>query len=123
MLRPTALDGDYYRLLTPGEYEITASANGYLDEKKRVVVGEPSVEKGATRVDFWLPVAPLMSSQRLFPKPWVRKPQNPKPRKTESIAAFECIFTRNLFQIFNDLEITGEWPRYERRRKKRSPLH
>ncbi|CAG0893664.1 unnamed protein product [Darwinula stevensoni] len=91
----TGLDGDYYRLLTPGEYEITVSANGYMDEREKVIVGHPSVEKGAIRVDFWLPVAPLMPSQRRFPKPW----------------------------IFNALEeITGEWPRFERRRKKRSPL-
>ena len=33
-------DGDYWRLLTPGEYEVTVSAPGYLSETKLVEVSD-----------------------------------------------------------------------------------
>ncbi len=34
----TAADGDYWRLLLPGEYEVSVCAEGYLPAKKRAVV-------------------------------------------------------------------------------------
>ncbi|KAF0298301.1 Carboxypeptidase E [Amphibalanus amphitrite] len=41
----TFRDGDYYRLLTPGEYEVTVSAPGYVSQKQRVnVVNAPQSE-------------------------------------------------------------------------------
>ncbi|CAJ1080254.1 inactive carboxypeptidase-like protein X2 [Xyrichtys novacula] len=45
----TAADGDYWRLLNPGEYRVTARAEGYSLSTKKCEVG---YEMGATRCDF-----------------------------------------------------------------------
>ncbi|KAM4624172.1 LOW QUALITY PROTEIN: inactive carboxypeptidase-like protein X2 [Polymixia lowei] len=45
----TAADGDYWRLLNPGEYKVTARADGYSSSSKMCEVG---YEIGATRCDF-----------------------------------------------------------------------
>lgn len=37
-----AQGGDYWRLLTPGEYEITVSMRNYLPLTKRVLVTNPT---------------------------------------------------------------------------------
>ncbi|XP_077481310.1 carboxypeptidase X (M14 family), member 2 [Stigmatopora argus] len=47
----TATDGDYWRLLNPGEYRVTARAPGYSMVSKKCDVG---YEMGATRCDFTL---------------------------------------------------------------------
>ncbi|XP_051925348.1 inactive carboxypeptidase-like protein X2 [Hippocampus zosterae] len=47
----TAADGDYWRLLNPGEYRVTARAEGYGMVSKKCEVG---YEMGATRCDFTL---------------------------------------------------------------------
>jgi len=49
--------GDYWRLLTPGDYVVTAVHPGYLPATQKVTVPNPHHEE-AKRVDFWLePVA------------------------------------------------------------------
>ena len=48
--------GDYYRLLTPGTYSITAHAFGYLDQTQSVTI----VENGYTQVDFELSLDPWL---------------------------------------------------------------
>lgn len=45
----TAADGDYWRLLNPGEYRVTARAEGYSLSSKKCEVG---YDMGATRCDF-----------------------------------------------------------------------
>uniref|UniRef100_A0A3Q3WKD7 Peptidase M14 domain-containing protein n=1 Tax=Mola mola TaxID=94237 RepID=A0A3Q3WKD7_MOLML len=45
----TATDGDYWRLLNPGEYRVTAKAEGYSPISKKCEVG---YEMRATRCDF-----------------------------------------------------------------------
>ncbi|XP_037609804.1 inactive carboxypeptidase-like protein X2 [Sebastes umbrosus] len=45
----TAADGDYWRLLNPGEYRVTARAEGYSLTSKKCEVG---YEMGATSCDF-----------------------------------------------------------------------
>uniref|UniRef100_A0A3Q1I9L8 Uncharacterized protein n=1 Tax=Anabas testudineus TaxID=64144 RepID=A0A3Q1I9L8_ANATE len=45
----TAADGDYWRLLNPGEYRVTARAEGYSLISRKCEVG---YEMGATRCDF-----------------------------------------------------------------------
>jgi hypothetical protein len=48
--------GDYYRLLTPGEYLVSASYPGFLTQTRRVkVLNRPHHE--ASRLDFWLEAA------------------------------------------------------------------
>lgn len=46
---PSAADGDYWRLLNPGEYRVTARAEGYGFTSKKCAVG---YDMGATRCDF-----------------------------------------------------------------------
>ncbi|KAK1166600.1 inactive carboxypeptidase-like protein X2 [Acipenser oxyrinchus oxyrinchus] len=45
----TAADGDYWRLLNPGEYKVTARAEGYSSSTKVCEVG---YDMGATQCDF-----------------------------------------------------------------------
>uniref|UniRef100_A0A8C6UQ31 Inactive carboxypeptidase-like protein X2 n=1 Tax=Neogobius melanostomus TaxID=47308 RepID=A0A8C6UQ31_9GOBI len=47
----TATDGDYWRLLNPGEYRVWARAEGYTSSSKRCEVG---YDMGATKCDFAL---------------------------------------------------------------------
>ncbi|XP_060884337.1 inactive carboxypeptidase-like protein X2 [Labrus mixtus] len=47
----TAADGDYWRLLNPGEYRVTARAEGYSVTTKKCEVG---YEMGATKCDFFI---------------------------------------------------------------------
>lgn len=46
-----ASDGDYWRLLNPGEYVVTAKAEGFITSTKNCMVG---YDMGATRCDFTL---------------------------------------------------------------------
>lgn len=46
--------GDYWRLLTPGEYELTVSADGYEPVVQQVVVTH-TPETEAQHLDFYLP--------------------------------------------------------------------
>ncbi|BES95018.1 Zn_pept [Nesidiocoris tenuis] len=46
-------DGDYYRLLTPGDYEVTAYKDGYLPKTQPIQVFNPAHTE-ARRVDFEL---------------------------------------------------------------------
>lgn len=47
----TASDGDYWRLLNPGEYVVTAKAEGFTASTKTCMVG---YDMGATQCDFTL---------------------------------------------------------------------
>ncbi len=47
-------DGDYWRLLTPGEYELTVGAVGYEPQRKLVEVGEAGGHRQAPVLDFEL---------------------------------------------------------------------
>lgn len=49
----TSKDGEYWRLLTPGVYEVTVQHPGYLTETKRVTVTNPAFQ-GATLLHFQL---------------------------------------------------------------------
>ncbi|XP_043912515.1 carboxypeptidase E-like [Protopterus annectens] len=56
----TASDGDYWRLLIPGEYHITASSPGYESGTKKVKV----VRSPAQKVDFQLKAVPSAEKQK-----------------------------------------------------------
>jgi len=45
--------GDYFRLLTPGQYLVTASHTGFKPQTRRVKVTNPKMSE-AVRLDFWL---------------------------------------------------------------------
>lgn len=55
--------GDYYRLLTPGTYKVTAYKEGYLPHSKLVTVTNPPYTE-AQRVDF--PLKPLTVNRFFF---------------------------------------------------------
>lgn len=46
-------DGDYYRLLTPGKYKVTAYRDGYLPDVRHVTIRDEPYHP-AQRVDFAL---------------------------------------------------------------------
>uniref|UniRef100_A0A4W5RW16 Carboxypeptidase N subunit 1 n=1 Tax=Hucho hucho TaxID=62062 RepID=A0A4W5RW16_9TELE len=50
----TGVDGDYFRLLLPGTYTVTASTSGYLPSTRTVTVGPAE----AIQLHFYLKVAP-----------------------------------------------------------------
>lgn len=53
-------DGDYYRLLTPGDYIVTADQEGYQPQTQRVTVTE-KFHQPAHRLDFKLTPLPPVS--------------------------------------------------------------
>ncbi|XP_046667545.1 carboxypeptidase E-like isoform X3 [Homalodisca vitripennis] len=61
-------DGDYYRLLTPGEYEITAQQDGYQPQTQRIVVVE-NLHQPAQRLDFKLAPLPPFQETMLLSSP------------------------------------------------------
>lgn len=59
----SVFDGDYYRLLTPGEYLITAYHDGCKPQTRRVKVSN-TPKSEAMRLDFWLePTTEHLSNQ------------------------------------------------------------
>ncbi len=74
-------DGDYYRLLLPGKYEVTALADGYMPLTKRVIVSAGL----ATELDF-----KLFDRNALFekttpaPSPIAQNVENPIGKETIS---------------------------------------
>lgn len=56
----TVFEGDYYRLLTPGKYEVTALLDRYQPQSHIVTVVNP-VHTAAQRVDFHLIPLPVVS--------------------------------------------------------------
>ncbi|XP_075429795.1 putative carboxypeptidase X1 isoform X1 [Ascaphus truei] len=61
----TAFDGDYWRLLNPGEYEVTAKAEGYHPSIKSCHV---SYEDHATICDFYISKTPKQRLRELLAK-------------------------------------------------------
>lgn len=56
LVRPVAEDGDYWRLLNPGEYKVVVWAVGYFPSMRRCNVG---MEPRPTICDFTLTKTPL----------------------------------------------------------------
>ncbi|XP_048362113.1 inactive carboxypeptidase-like protein X2 isoform X2 [Sphaerodactylus townsendi] len=61
----TGTDGDYWRLLNPGEYMVTAKAEGYTASTKNCAVG---YEMGATRCDFTISKTNLARIKEIMEK-------------------------------------------------------
>ncbi|XP_053164462.1 inactive carboxypeptidase-like protein X2 isoform X3 [Hemicordylus capensis] len=61
----TASDGDYWRLLNPGEYVVTAKAEGYTASSKNCAVG---YDMGATRCDFMISKTNLARIKEIMEK-------------------------------------------------------
>lgn len=61
----TASDGDYWRLLNPGEYVVTAKADGFTSSTKNCMVG---YDMGATRCDFTLSKTNLARIREIMEK-------------------------------------------------------
>ncbi|XP_062330733.1 inactive carboxypeptidase-like protein X2 isoform X3 [Osmerus eperlanus] len=78
----TASDGDYWRLLNPGEYRVTARAEGYSPSSKKCEVG---YDMGATRCDFTVGRTNLSRIKEImekFGKQPIRLPVRPFPIRT-----------------------------------------
>ncbi|MFT7807315.1 inactive carboxypeptidase-like protein X2 [Arapaima gigas] len=76
----TVSDGDYWRLLNPGEYKVTAKAEGYIPSSKVCEVG---YEMGATRCDFVIARSNLSRIKEImekFGKQPMNLPGRPSPR-------------------------------------------
>lgn len=54
--------GQYWRLLTPGEYQVTAVKSGYEPQTQKVVVKNPAQEE-ALRLDFKLKPVQVLDPQ------------------------------------------------------------
>ena len=77
-----ASDGDYWRLLNPGEYRVTARAEGYSPSSKKCEVG---YDMGATRCDFTVGRTNLSRIKEImekFGKQPIRLPVRPFPIRT-----------------------------------------
>ncbi|XP_059889871.1 inactive carboxypeptidase-like protein X2 isoform X2 [Delphinus delphis] len=61
----TASDGDYWRLLNPGEYMVTAKAEGFTSSTKNCIVG---YDMGATQCDFTLSKTNLARIREIMEK-------------------------------------------------------
>ncbi|EMP42207.1 Inactive carboxypeptidase-like protein X2 [Chelonia mydas] len=61
----TASDGDYWRLLNPGEYVVTAKAEGYTSSTKNCAVG---YDMGATQCDFTISKTNLARIKEIMEK-------------------------------------------------------
>ncbi|XP_041125486.1 inactive carboxypeptidase-like protein X2 [Polyodon spathula] len=77
----TAADGDYWRLLNPGEYKVTARAEGYSSSTKVCEVG---YDMGATQCDFVMTRTNLSRIKEIMEK-FGKQPINlparhPRPR-------------------------------------------
>ncbi|KAG8547275.1 hypothetical protein GDO81_028697 [Engystomops pustulosus] len=83
----TAVDGDYWRLLNPGEYEVTAKAEGYHPSTKSCRV---SYENHATVCDFYISKTPkqrlkeLMANGKKLPKELLLRLRQIRNRKLKS---------------------------------------
>ncbi|XP_033832557.1 carboxypeptidase D [Periophthalmus magnuspinnatus] len=75
----TALTGDYWRLLTPGTYSITASAHGYKQVKTYATVSKDGVEV----VDFRL--KRLLSDTNRPAHSGLQPTQNPSEKEFQSL--------------------------------------
>ena len=61
----TANDGDYWRLLNPGEYVVTAKAEGFTSSTKNCMVG---YDMGATQCNFTLSKTNLARIREIMEK-------------------------------------------------------
>ncbi|XP_064871985.1 inactive carboxypeptidase-like protein X2, partial [Oncorhynchus nerka] len=80
----TAADGDYWRLLNPGEYSITARAEGYSASSKVCEVG---YDIGATRCDFTVSRTNLSRIKEImerYNKQPIRQPLRPPVRQLQA---------------------------------------
>ncbi|XP_061564388.1 inactive carboxypeptidase-like protein X2 [Cololabis saira] len=76
----TAADGDYWRLLNPGEYRVTARAEGYSFVSKKCEVG---YEIGATRCNFTIGRTNLSRIREIMEK-FNKQPMRPPARQLQA---------------------------------------
>ncbi|KAG9463001.1 hypothetical protein GDO78_022634, partial [Eleutherodactylus coqui] len=83
----TAVDGDYWRLLNPGEYEVTAKAEGYHPSTKSCRV---TYEDRPTICDFYISKTPkqrlkeLRANGKKLPKELLLRLRQLRNRKLKS---------------------------------------
>ena len=83
-----AADGDYWRLLNPGEYRVTVRADGYAMASKVCEVG---YDMGATRCNFTLTrsnlsrIKEIMEKFNKQPINLRRPPRRPRQRRLGKI--------------------------------------
>uniref|UniRef100_A0A8C8SH71 Carboxypeptidase X, M14 family member 2 n=1 Tax=Pelusios castaneus TaxID=367368 RepID=A0A8C8SH71_9SAUR len=70
-------DGDYWRLLNPGEYMVTAKADGYISSTKNCAVG---YDMGATQCDFTISKTTLTRIKEIMEK-FGKQPIGPSIRR------------------------------------------
>jgi carboxypeptidase E len=96
----SAHDGDYWRLLIPGEYNVTVTAEPYYLPKSQVITVENHPKQGAMEVDWALEHAPKTPDAKNEVKKMDRQEENLVD--DENLGQDDEEYYRNLKAIYDE---------------------